>query len=66
MLLLVVIFVSIGLMLLVVVLLLIMALFTVELNLHKCVILIGFGGPLGSTPGLIEGIGFGNVCKGLF
>ena len=34
-----------------------------ELNLHKCVILIGFGGLLGSTPGLFEGIGFGNVCK---
>ena len=34
-----------------------------ELSLHKCVILIGFGGLLGSTPGLFEGIGFGNVCK---
>ena len=36
---------------------------TVEDNLHRAVISIGFGGLLGSTPGLLVGMGFGKVCN---
>ena len=36
---------------------------TVEDNLHRAVISIGFGGLLGSTPGLLVGMGFGKVCS---